>query len=148
MSTSITETLHRGGFIISELEGYGSRTLETVISGQNLTPGTVLGRITASGKMTILAPGASDGSQHAAGILFDFVDATAGDVTGQVVIERSAEVRDTALSSAAPALNQGFLGVLVWPGGISGPQMATAVAELLALGISVRYTDATIAPVA
>src|SRR5690242_2974708 len=139
MPNPITEGLHRGGFIISELQGYGSRDIGTLISGQNLPAGAVLGRITASGKLTQLAPAAVDGSQHAVAVLFDNIDATAGDVTGCVLIARMAEVKDSgSLSSAAPALATGFLNTIQWPGGITGPQKATATAELEALGIIVR----------
>jgi hypothetical protein len=138
MATSFTEAQHRGGFLLSEMNGYGSRSLFTLISGQNLVAGTVLGKITASGKVTILAPGAGDGSEVAMGVLFDNVDATGADHAGAVVIARSAEVRDSSVSTAAPALGAGLLGVLTWPGGISGPQKTTATGQLLALGISIR----------
>jgi len=41
---------------------------------------TVMGRITATGKVVQLTPGASDGSQIACGVLTQAVDATAADV--------------------------------------------------------------------
>lgn len=141
MTTSFTEGQHRGGFLRSELPGYGSRTIETLLHDTSgvIPAGTVLGRITASGKMVRLAPAASDGSQHAAGVLYDNIDATAADYTTAVVIERDAEVNDSgSLDGSAPALGTGFLGSIQWPVGISGPQKTTAIAELLALGISVR----------
>lgn len=51
----------------------------TLLSGQNLTKGAVLGRISASGKLK-LADGASvDGSQTPFAILLEDCDATAGD---------------------------------------------------------------------
>lgn len=55
----------------------------TLISGQNLLRGQVLGRITASGKWTAYAAGASDGSQVARAILFRDTDASGGDAVAQ-----------------------------------------------------------------
>lgn len=52
-----------------------------VASGQNLARGTLLGRITASGKYGISATAASDGSQTGVAILAEDVDASDGDVT-------------------------------------------------------------------
>jgi len=99
-----------------------SREQVTVASGQNLKTGTVVGRITSSGKITQLAPAASDGSENAAGVLLSDVDASGGDKPGVII------VREAIVSSAG----------LVWPTGITGPQKAEAVAELKALGIIVR----------
>ena len=45
----------------------------------NSPPGTVLGRITSGGKYTVLTPGASNGSQNAAGLLWGAADATDAD---------------------------------------------------------------------
>lgn len=58
----------------------------TVITGQNLAAGAVVGRIAASGKLTIAALGASDGSQVAYGILAHAVDATSADKAGVVYV--------------------------------------------------------------
>ena len=51
----------------------------TLISGQTLKRGTVLGKITASGKFTLALSASSDGSQTPAAILADDVDASGGD---------------------------------------------------------------------
>lgn len=51
----------------------------TIISGQNLTRGAVLGKITASGKYNLSLSGASDGSQTPDLILAENCDATSGD---------------------------------------------------------------------
>lgn len=50
-----------------------------LVSGQNLRRGAVVGRITASGKVTLSASAASDGSQVPFGILADDYDATGAD---------------------------------------------------------------------
>jgi len=51
----------------------------TLVSGQNLKRGAVLGKITASGKYTLSLSAAGDGSQTPAAILADDVNATGGD---------------------------------------------------------------------
>ena len=54
----------------------------TVVEGQNLVKGTVIGLITSGddeGKVKAYANGNSDGSQTAIGIIKQAVDATAGD---------------------------------------------------------------------
>lgn len=51
----------------------------TLITGQNLARGAVIGRITASGKFTLCDPDAVDGSEQAVGILVHAIDATAAD---------------------------------------------------------------------
>lgn len=51
----------------------------TLLSGQNLTRGAVLGKITASGKYTLSASAAVDGSQTPDLILAEDTNATGGD---------------------------------------------------------------------
>lgn len=52
---------------------------ETVLTGQNLVRGTLVGRITASGKVINSLTAAGDGSQVPYGIVAQDVDATAAD---------------------------------------------------------------------
>jgi hypothetical protein len=75
-----------------------------------------------TGKLTILAPAAADGSQVAAGILVAPVDASAADVPC-VILSRYAEVNGYELT---------------WPAGISAGNKATAIAQLQAQGIVIR----------
>lgn len=118
----LNESNYLGDWLKFEEDNLYSRDEVTVITGQNLGTGTVIGKITASGKITQLAPGASDGSENAAGVLLLPVDATAADQPG-VIIARHAICSDKAL---------------VWPGGITGPQQTAATDQLNALGILVR----------
>jgi hypothetical protein len=121
--TEIVQPKPAQGFILSEADGTLSRDKITLITGQNLAAGTVLGRITASGKYTILAPAAVDGSQNAAALLGQATNATAADVVC-LAITRLAEVNDNEL---------------VYPVGITGPQKITAQAQLVALSIVPRF---------
>lgn len=69
---------------------------EVLVSGQNLVRGAVLGRITASGKLTLSNNGASDGSQVPVAILAYDVDASGGDAVCQVYV--SGEFNSDALT--------------------------------------------------
>lgn len=98
----------------------------TLIAGQNLRGGTVLGQISASGKYTQLAPAAADGSQNAAAILCFATDASTGD-------------RVTTIIRGGPGVGLEVRGsLLVWPAGITAPQRTTAIAALAALGFKIR----------
>jgi hypothetical protein len=63
-----------------------------------------------------------DGSEAAAGILYDAVDASAADAEG-IAIVRVAEINAAEL---------------VWPAAITAPQQTTALGELTALTIIAR----------
>lgn len=117
----ISEPLTRAAeFVVSEASGYRSREVGVAASaGTDLLPGTVLGKVTASGKLVILAPGASDGSQAAVGILYGPARVTEGDKRVTLIV-RDAEVNGLCL---------------IWPSGITGGQQTTANGQLAALGI-------------
>lgn len=117
-----SEQNYLGDWLKYEEESLYSRDEVVVASGQNLATGTVVGIITASGKVTQLAPAASDGSQNAAGVLLLPVDASSAD-KGGVTIARHAICSDKKL---------------VWPGSITAPQKTTAIGQLKTLGILVR----------
>jgi len=55
-----TEQNYLGDWLKFEEDNLFSREEVTVVSGQNLGTGTVIGIITASGKVTQLAPGAAE----------------------------------------------------------------------------------------
>ena len=69
---SFTQAYFPGEYVASEAAGQASRTMVTVTvaGGVALPSGTVLGKITASGKFVRYNAGASDGSQSAAAILY------------------------------------------------------------------------------
>lgn len=68
----------------------------TIASGSALTKGSVLGRITASGKFVLSASDASDGSETPDAILAEDIDASAEDK--QAVVYFSGEFNETALT--------------------------------------------------
>lgn len=117
-----TEGRHTAEYILSEANGHLSRDKVTILSGQSVVPGQVLGKVTASGKFKALTPAASDGSEVAAAIAYAAVDASVADAPG-VVTARSSEVNGPSLG---------------WPAGISAPNKTAAIAALATAGILVR----------
>jgi len=95
----INETTHSAEFLVSEGAGKISREQVTILSGEDLAAGTVLGKITASGKYKAYNNGAGDGSQTAAGVLYSACDATGGDKEA-VAIVRLAEVSSELLTGS------------------------------------------------
>ena len=77
-SASFSSTAFTPDRLVISLDDVVSRKI-TLLSGQNLTRGAVLGKITASGKYTLSASASSDGSQTPDSILADDCDASAGD---------------------------------------------------------------------
>lgn len=57
----------------------------TIVSGQKLARGALLGKITTGGKYTASLSASSDGSQTPVAILANDVDASGGDVTNALV---------------------------------------------------------------
>lgn len=88
-----TSTLGTGAFLKSEGPGHISRDTITIPGGTGVVlAGTVLGKVTASGKyVPYNDDGTDDGSRTAAAILLADVDATSADSTA-VGITRLAEV--------------------------------------------------------
>lgn len=105
--THQTYALGLGAFIKSEGVGHISRDTITIASGSGpLKTGTVLGKITASGKYTHYTHDATDGTETAAGILIEDVDAAAEDVK-TVAITRLAEVYTSRLAWGAAVTTEG-----------------------------------------
>ena len=112
-------------YLVSEASGmYRSRDEATVTntsSTATLLPGTLLGRLTATGVFVRHTLGASDGSQTVAGILFE-------EVAPSSTKERTVTRRDCEVAGSH----------LIYATGSTEAQINTANAALLALGIVVR----------
>ena len=120
--TTLVEGKHPGGFLVWEAFRDYCREVVTIDTGV-LEPGTVLGKITASGKYAAHDPAAVDGTETAVAVLWGKVDASGGDapavavVRGPVIVNRHD---------------------LVFAGTPSEGEIAAAHAALLAAGILVR----------
>ncbi len=125
MATSnIIEGRYAADWLKREEDSLYSREQVTIVSGAGaLVSGTVLGKITASGKYKTSLLASSDGSQTPAGILLFDVDATSADRKA-VIIARDAIVAQQALIYGADI--------------DTAPERATANATLAGLGILVR----------
>lgn len=121
--TALYNTPKLKPFVLSEASGQRSRDNVTVIvSGSDIKSGTVLGKVTASGKYKPYSNAASDGSEVAAGILYQHIEATTGDVKA-VAFTSDCEVNRKELTGLD----------------------AAGEADLRALGIKVRgVTTATV----
>lgn len=121
---TLTEGPHPGGFLIWEVLSDYTRETVTLASGAGkLAPGTVLGKITTGGKYIVLTPGATNGSQNAAGVLWGPADATDADAPGVVLVRGPALVNRHEIT---------------WPEAATEAQITTATTALAALGIVLR----------
>ena len=119
----ITEGLNLGDLLKYEAPNLYSRDQVTVSAGQNLPLGAVVGLVTATGKVKQIDPSATDGSQYAAGVLMQAVDATLIDREDGLMLARHAIVADHALA---------------WPAAITAAEKQAVVEQLKSLGILVR----------
>lgn len=118
----ITETTHRGEFLVSEANGHRSRSTVTIASGENLEAGAVLGEVTADGTFKLYNPNNADGSETAVAVLYGAVDASDGEIEG-VAIDNDAVVD--------PAM-------LTWFDGATDAEKTTGLSELRNVGIKNR----------
>ena len=119
----ITEGKNLGDLLKYEAPNLYSRDQVTVGAGQNLPLGTVVGLVTATAKLKQIDPSATDGSQYAAGVLMQAVDATLIDREDGLMLARHAIVADHALA---------------WPAAITAAEKQAAIVQLKSLGILVR----------
>ena len=63
---------------------FGPVILNKVVTAGDYTKGTILGRISASGKLTAYDASASDGSEDPVGVLLEDADASSADVVAAV----------------------------------------------------------------
>lgn len=125
LKTVAIDGMGDGAFCIGENDTNLSNEAGILLAhaGVEYPAGTVLGKITASGKLTALTPGASDGSQTAIGILFHRKGGNAADEKC-VYVARHQKVNGNALT---------------YINTVSAPQKAAAEAALASAMVMVRY---------
>lgn len=117
-----------GDIVKDEGKNRFSRDTDTLAQSGKVLCGTVLGKVTSTGKFKPLAftkadnSPVDDGSEIAAAIILHNADASASDVE-IVNLKRRAQV---------------VVQNLIWPAGITAPQQKTALDQLAALGIIAR----------
>lgn len=119
---TLTEGRHAGEGLLFEADNFYSREEGTLLAGEVIVPGQVLGKVTVSGKYRAWKPANNDGSQNAVAVSYDPVDATSGDKLFCVI------VRHAAWSAAD----------LVMPSAATTGEKAAALAAIEAKGIIVR----------
>jgi len=123
----LTEGTRKAEFIVSEANDWRSRDAVTVTVPANTTfaSGTILGKLTASGKFVRHNAALDTGAEDESGILFEpLVNATGSAVDYDATnVARDAEVNGSDLTYEA---------------GADGAQVITSNAALAALGIIVR----------
>ena len=86
-----------GDLLKYELNPNYTREIVTLLAGTNYPLGAVLGVVSASGKYTLSPATGTDGSETAAAVLLEAVDASAADVTGLVIVRGPALLSKAAL---------------------------------------------------
>lgn len=89
-----TETAHEQVWLKREWDDLFNREVVTIASGNALSDGTVLGKITASGKYAAYDDTETDGTQTAVGILLGDVDASSADKTAAILARGPAVVSE------------------------------------------------------
>jgi hypothetical protein len=120
---AITEGLNLGDLLKYEAPNLFSRDQVTVASGQTLPLGAVVGIVTATGKVKQVDPSATDGTQYAAGVLMQAIDAVLIDREDGLMVARHAIVADHALT---------------WPAAITAAEKLSAIQQLKSLGVLIR----------
>ncbi len=120
--TPIAEQWHDGGFLVSMANGHRTFDQAVLAAGAKVLAGTIVGKITASGKFVQCVSSASDGSQVPAGILYATKDATLADKPC-VVVRRDCEVNASEL---------------IWDASFNAGAITAGIATLAGLGILAR----------
>jgi hypothetical protein len=124
--TVLTQPPSMGDILKYEVNPNYTREEVTLLQGMPYPVGSVLGRITASGKYKLSTSGGSDGAQTASAVLLYAVDATLADATGIVLARGPAIVSRAALAYDATVDD--------------GAKITTKIGQLAAAGIIARNT--------
>ena len=124
--TVLTQPPTMGDVLKYEVNPNYTRETVTLLAGTAYPVGSVLGRITTSGKYKLATSGGSDGAQTASAVLLYAVDATLSDAVGVVL------VRGPAIVSRAALAYDGTVD--------DAAKITTKLGQLVALGIIARDT--------
>lgn len=117
---AISEGTYNSDWLAWEQSNRYSRAKITIASSQTIVKGQVLGKITSGGNYAAFDQDAADGTEAAAAIsLGDYTTGAAETVEGVAIVRDAIVIEDN----------------LTFPADIEVGEQATAMAELLALGI-------------
>jgi len=123
---TLTQAPSQGDVVKFQINPNYNNEAVTLLLGTNYKSGSVLGKITASGKYKLAVVGAVDGSAVAVAVLLNPADATLADATGIIlargpaIVSRAALVFDVSVNTV--------------------PLTASKYAELTTVGIVPRTT--------
>jgi hypothetical protein len=120
----LTEQPSMGDVLKYEVNPNYTREVITLLQGMPYPVGSVLGKITASGKYTLSPATGADGSQVASAVLLYAVDTTLADAVGIVVARGPSIVSRAALAYDATVDD--------------GTKITAKIAQLAAVGIIAR----------
>ena len=122
--TALTQPPSLGDVLKYEVNPNYTRDTVTLLVGMPYPVGSVLGKITASGKYKLATSGGTDGAQTAVAVLLYAVDATLADAVGVVVSRGPAIISRPALA---------------YDGTVNdGAKIITKLGQLAAVGIIAR----------
>ena len=124
--TVLQQPATTGDVLKYEVNPNFTRETVTLLAGTAYPVGSVLGRITASGKYKLATSGGSDGAQTAGAVLLYAVDATLADAVGIVVARGPSIVSRASLAYDATVDD--------------GAKITTKLGQLAAIGIIARDT--------
>lgn len=110
--TVLTQSPSLGDVLKYEVNANYTRDTVTLLAGTPYPVGSVLGKITASGKYKLATSGGADGAQTAVAVLLYAVDATLADAVGVIVargpaiVSRAALAHDATVNDAAKILTK------------------------------------------
>ena len=122
--TVLTKPPSMGDVLKYEVNPNYTRDTVTLLMGMPYPLGSVLGKVTASGKYKLATSGGADGAQTAVAVLLYAVDATLADATGIVVARGPSIVARAALAYDATVND--------------GAKITTKLGQLAAVGIIAR----------
>lgn len=120
----LTEPPSMGDVLKYEVNPNYTREVITLLQGLPYPVGSVLGKITASGKYTLSPATGADGSQVASAVLLYAVNATLADATGIIVARGPSIVSRAGLAYDATVDD--------------GAKITTKIGQLAAVGIIAR----------
>ena len=124
--TVLTQPPTMGDVLKYEVNPNYTRETITLLAGMPYPVGSVLGRITASGKYKLATSGGTDGAQTASAVLLYAVDATLADATG-IVVARGPAIVSRAALAFDPTVDD-------------AAKITTKISQLAAAGILARDT--------
>ena len=120
----LTQPPSPGDVLKYEVNPNYTRETVTLLMGMPYPVGSVLGKITASGKYKLATSGGADGAQIATAVLLHAVDATLADATGIVVVRGPSIVSRAGLAYDATVDD--------------AAKITTKIGQLAAVGIVAR----------